>query len=423
MSSRVLTLTAAGLGSLLVSNAMAAGFMVRENSATSLAMVSAGSGSRAESASTVFGNPAGMTRLGGTHIETGVAAVFPSIKFDGSASVMGMPVPGTDGGNGGMDAAIPHFYAATSLTPDVMVGLAITAPFGMTMHYDDTWSGRYVGIKTSALTLDINPNVAFRITDQLSFGAGVSLRYFRLDVSAAFPQFLIFGPSAPDGLYNFKGDSWDFGFNLGALFEVTPATRLGITYRSQIEHSLEGTLDFEVDPLLGLASGSATGDATLPATATVSLTHEVMPNFSVSADVEWAEWGSFDTIVVQGQNGPFPLQPRYEDSWMVSVGGQYRMQNGWTLRAGIGWDGTPVTDAYRMVGVPDTDRYMVGVGAGFALSEALSLDLGYAHYFSAEHASMNRSANAIDPIANAVVMSGEYTNDLDYVALSLRYRR
>jgi long-chain fatty acid transport protein len=423
-SRRLRMLTAAGFGSLIAGNAMAAGFMLRENSATGLAMVSAGNGSRAQSAATVFDNPAGMMRLNGTEVEAGTAAVFPSIKFDGSTSVLGSPVPGTNGDNGGMSALIPHMYAATDVMPNVKVGLAITAPFGMTMNYDDNWYGRYVGIKTSALALDINPNVAYRVSNQLSVAAGVSLQYLRFDLSSAIPQFVIFGPTAQDGRYNLKADSWDFGWNVAALFEMSPTTRIGLTYRSKVEHGLEGNLDFaNVSPFLGLTSGAATADATMPATATFSFTHDVMPNLSFSADVQWNQWSVFDTVTVQSANGPFPFYEKYEDSWMVSAGAQYGLGNGWTLRGGVGWDGTPVTDEYRTVGVPDTDRYMVGAGAGFELNASTSIDVAYAHYFSAEHASMNNSANNTDPFTHVVVLNGRYTNDLDYVAFSVRYRR
>jgi long-chain fatty acid transport protein len=366
-----------------------------------------------------------MTRLSGVNVETGMVAVFPSIHFDGSASVLGLvPVPGSDGGNGGMNAIIPNFYATAEIAPNLTAGIAITAPFGNTMQYEDNWIGRYVGIKTSALSLDINPNLAFRLNDMVSVAGGVSLQYFRLDISAAIPQFLIFGPTAPDGIFNFKGDNWDFGFNLGLLAELTPATRIGLTYRSKVDHGLEGSLDFaRTNPLLGLVSGPANADASLPATAVFSITHDVMPALSLSADFQWNQWSSFDALRIQSQNGPFPFILNYEDSWMASIGAQYRLGNGWTLRGGAGWDDSPVTDAYRIVGVPDADRYMLGIGAGFALSESVQIDGAYAHYFSAEHASMNTSVNNTDPIANAVVLNGRYTNHLDYVALSLRYRR
>ena len=90
------------------------------------------------------------------------------------------------------------------------------------------------------------------------------------------------------------------------------------------------------------------------------------------------------------------------------------------LRAGLGWDESPITDAYRDTGVPDKDRYMIGIGAGYKFSDSQSLDVGYAHYFAAGHATMNSSVNNTDPITG-VVLQGRYNNALDYLALTYRF--
>jgi long-chain fatty acid transport protein len=145
-------------------DAFASGFMVRENSAEGVSMVSAGNGSRADEAATVFNNPAGMMHLAGPEVEIAAAVVFPSIRFSGGATIAGTtPVTGTQGGQAGQITGIPSLYAVLGVSDDVRVGLAITAPFGDGINYKSDWVGRYAGIKTLAQSVDFNPNIAWPV--------------------------------------------------------------------------------------------------------------------------------------------------------------------------------------------------------------------------------------------------------------------
>ena len=404
--------------------AQASGFMVRENSAESIATVYAGNASRADDAATVFNNPAGMTWLDGSQIEVGGAVVLPSMHFSGDATVFSTPIPGVNDRNVGQVALIPHFYGVWQVNDRLALGFALTVPFGNTVDYSENWPGRYVNIKTAALSADFNPNIAYKITDRLSVGAGVSLQYLRLQLSSAIPQFLILTPTTPDGGYLLDGSDWAWGFNVGLLAEPFDGTRLGLTYRSAIDHTLKGSLNFTPDtsPLLGLVSGSATAPMTMPSSITGSITQQVTEDFSLSSEIQFTHWNVFDKVtVVSPPNPNFTFDEHYRDSWMFTVGGVYHLDPVWTLRAGAGYDESPVTDQYRDTGVPDKDRIMIGIGTGIRLSDSSSIDLGYTHYFATGHASMDSSINAIDPITGAVILHGSYNNALDYLAVSFRF--
>ena len=414
----------AGCGAIAASaQALASGFMVRENSAAGVATVYAGNGSRANAPDTVFANPAGMTRLISSEVEFGSAVIFPSVKFNGGASVAGAPIPSSDGGNSGLTAVIPNMSWVFKITDRLRGGIAVTVPFGNASEYKETWPGRYLGIKTSALSADINPAIAYKITDGFAIGAGVSAQYLKLEASSAIAQFLIFGPGTADGLYSLKADDWAFGYNVGALVELGGETRVGVTYRSRIDHRIKGELDFTgVSPFLGLVNGPASADVHLPATSGFSITQDVSPNLSVSADVQFTQWSVFKQVIIESQNLPFIYNEGYRDSWMVSLGGVYRLNDRLALRAGLGWDQTPITDRYRTVSLPDEDRYMVGIGFGYKLLDWLSLDGAYQHSFALTHADMNNSINNTDPITHAVVLNGKYDVGVDIVALSVRFK-
>ena len=417
-------LVIAGIGATASSTESAAsGFMVRENSASSVATVFAGNASRADEASTVFNNPAGMSWLEGTHTQIGGTGVFPSINYEGEATVFGTPIPADNSRNNGQFAFVPHAYATFDLSERLKGGIAITVPFGNTIDYSEDWAGRYVNIKTAALSVDINPNVSFKLTDRFAVAGGVSLQYLKLDLSSKIPQFLIFqDPTAPDGGFLLEVDSWDWGFNFGLLAEPWDGTRIGVTYRSGIDHEMTGTLNFDptTSPLLGLVDGPARSDISVPASITGGVTQQITENFSLSADVQFTQWHTFDQVLVDSNNPDFLFHEEYRDTWMVSIGGVYRFNEQWTFRAGVGFDESPVVDAFRDTGVPDKDRYMVGIGFGYNITPSVQLDVGYSHYFAAGHATMNESVNRIEPTTGLVILNGRYDNAMNYLSISLR---
>jgi long-chain fatty acid transport protein len=395
--------------------------MVRENSAIGVGMVFAGNGSRADSPATAFNNPAGMSYLRDKGVELGTAAILPVMNFRGAATAFGQAIPGS-GGSKDSTSVIPNLYWVGG-NSRLTGGIAITAPFGMGNEYDSTWAGRYVGIKTQAFTVDINPSVAYRLSDSVSIGAGISAQYFKFDMTSALPQFVIFGPATPDALYRFRGDDWAAGFNVGVLWAPTTTTRIGLTYRSKIDHQLKGSLEFTgALPVLGLTSGAASAGVRLPATAGLSISHDTTPSLSFSADVQFTNWSVLKQAIITSANPPFPMELGYRDSWFVSAGGSYNVNPALTLRAGLGWDQTPVTDAFRAVNLPDADRLLAGIGLTYRFTQALALDGGYQHSFPAHPASMNASINNTDPLTHAVTLNGRYNVNVDVVALSLRYK-
>ena len=405
--------------------ALAAGFMLRENSAEALATSSAGNGSRATGPNTVFANPAGMTRLGADGFEGGAALVLPSMTFNGSATQatpMGaVPLAGNSGGDSFPIAGLPNLYGVMRLTDDVSAGIALTVPFGNANEYDPNWYGRYLGTKTSAVSYDINPAIAWQIDSAWSVGAGLSAQYFKLDATSAINQAAIFGPGVPDASWRFKASDWAIGYNLGVLVDLG-GTRVGLTYRSSTHHRIEGELDFTgASPLLGMISGPASAKAQLPATTALSITSEITPDLSVSAELQFTQWSVFKNVVIESQNPPFPNVQGYRDSWMVAVGGVYKLDDQWSIKSGIAFDETPVTSRYRAVTLADTDRYLLGVGAEVKLTDTMTLEAAYGHSFAFNHPNMNSSINNTDAITHSVTLNGRYDVNVDIVGLSFRY--
>jgi len=427
---RILTtgaLTGALLAMLAVSAApaSAAGFLVRENSAEAVATSYAGNGSRASGPDTVFSNPAGMTHLNADGFELGASIILPSSTFSGSARqatpVGPVPLSGNNGGDSGRTALIPNLYGVVRVMPDVSVGIAITAPFGNSSEYDPSWIGRYLGTKTMATSADINPAVAWKINDTWSVGAGFSAQYLKLDVTQGINQTAIFGAPAPDAFLRFNAHDWAYGYNFGVLADFG-GTRVGLTYRSNVDHRIEGSLNFTgASPVLGLVNGPANAAAKLPSTTTLSITSDVTSDFTLSADVQYSHWSLFKDVTIQSANPPFANIQGYRDAWMVAVGGIYRVSPRLALKAGIAFDQTPITSRYRAVTLPDTDRYLLGVGAEVRMTDSITVEGAYGHSFAFNNPNMNSSVNNTDPITHSATLNGRYDINVDIVALTFRY--
>lgn len=409
-----------GVASTLgLSDAHAAGFAIRENCPEALGTVFAGAGSAADSACTVFNNPAGMTHLDGTQAEVGATALFPTVNFHGTGTA-----GGNTGNNAGRFALVPDLYAVTDfIIPDLKLGLAVTAPFGLPIKYNAAWAGRYLAIQSSALTVDVNPNAAYKVNDWLSLGGGVSFQYLTFTLSNAVNQAAV---GAGDALARFKGDNWATGYNFGALITPIDGTQIGITYRSKINHKLSGDQAFlGVAPAFAgvLVSSGARVNIKVPATVGFSVTHQLTPDLDIASDVQWTEWSVFKGVGIDAAVQSY-FNESYQDSWFTSLGLIYHASDTWTFRGGIGWDQSPVQDRYRDVAVPDQDRYMLGGGIGYRIDDAMSIDAAYAHYF-ATHASMNGSINNTAPIPGTTLttqLQGTYQLSIDEISVGLNLR-
>jgi long-chain fatty acid transport protein len=406
---------------VVASHAEASSFAVRENSSEGVATVFAGDVSAADSAATAFNNPAGMTELHGNQVEAGGALIFPTINFHGTASTAGLPTPGNTGNNAGRAGLAPNLYGVLGLSDQLKLGLAITTPFALAVKQNAGWDGRYLAIDSNLISTNINPSVAYKINDKISIGGGVSAQWLQATLAQGFNQSAL---GAPDALVRFKGDDWGFGYNFGTLLKPWSGTQIGLTYRSKVSHQLQGDLDFlrVATPLSGaLVSGGAALDANMPASVTFGITQAVTPQLKVSLGAQWTQWSALKSVNIQSTTATAPINAGFFDTWFTSLGASYQWNDAWTLRSGIGWDQSPVDNRYRTAILPDQDRIMLGLGFGYKISDALTLDGAYAHYF-APHASMNGSINNTDnnPFG-ATTLSGTYQLSLDIVSLSVRY--
>lgn len=429
-------------------DASASGFALVEQSVKQVGSAISGGAASAEDASTVFFNPAGMTRIKGDQMVAGAHYIVPSAKFSGTATVNpllgGSSISGSNGGDASSGALVPSFYYVHELNNQFMLGLGVGAPFGLKTEYDSGWVGRYHAIKSDLQTLNINPSVAYKVNDKLSLGAGVN--YMRasatlsnaVDYSAACLSnaallgatgcagYTTPGNTATDGTVNVEGDNWSYGYNLGLLYDLNQNTRVGVAYRSEVKQKLTGTADFTapfatastpVEAALAgaLADTGATASVTLPATLSLSMASLVTPEWELMADVTWTGWSSFDELRIEFDSSlADSVQPEnWRDTYKVSVGFNYYTNSQWVCRGGVAYDQTPIKNAQdRTPRIPGNDRKWLAIGASYQASPAMTVDFALAHLFVAK-----TDINATN--ASGYNLTGTYDSDVNIASVGL----
>jgi len=376
----------------------AAGFALIEQNASGLGNAYAGAAAVAQDASTVFFNPAGMTQLPDRQLVVVGHLIKPSAKFSGT----GTPALGVgNGGDAGSLAFVPNFYYAFRLTPNVHLGVGVNAPFGLSTEYDAGWVGRTQAIKSKIDTININPSIAWRASETLSFGAGLNIQA----IEAELTNF-----AGALGTAKVKGDDHGWGFNVGALWQPATRTRIGLAYRSEVDYTLKGDATFSGN---AAANGDVTADTTMPASASLSLVQLLSPQFDLLADVTWTGWSAFDELRIVRTNGALlSLTPEnWDDVVRYSVGVTYRMNDFWSFRGGVAYDEAPVSDLYRTPRIPDGARTWVAVGGQYRLSRQSVLDFGYAHLFVDDV--------GLSSTGGGTTLSGNYDSQVDILSAQL----
>lgn len=361
-------LTAAALSA---QTASAAGFQLTEQSSLGAGRAYAGAGIVGDDLSAVHYNPAGMTLLSGTQMQAGSVWIEVNAEYDGK--------DGSSENGRYKGQAIPAGYITHQLTDDVWLGLGLTVPFGMGTDYGKDWTGAERGYTSTILTFDINPNVAWKVNDFLSVGGGISLQYAKAKLGMKPANI----PATIPATGKIDADSWDWGWNIGLMLQPTNSLRFGLAYRSAIEHNAEG--DFTLSSPLPSLNLTCDAEATVKTPDTIMLTStwEASDRLRISSLIRWAKWSNFKNLTIKNSNTGTVLnnvENDWEDTWLFSVGADYKLNDAWTVRGGVAYEKDPVSDnKNRMAVIPDTDRLWLSVGATWHAAKNFQIDGGFSY--------------------------------------------
>ena len=412
---------------LFSSSAWAGGLWIYEMGTPEMGVAEAGRAAMATDASTAFGNPAGMTRLEGSQFCNGLLGSVYTLTFDKGS---GTKVEGNGSGDaGGLMAGGGLFYS-TSLSPRWRLGVTLGSYAGGAVNYDDHWYGRYYAQSSSLLTFALNPALAYRVTDWLSLGAGFTVLYGELKQTAAINNNPLGRHDFEDGQLKIKDRQFGLGGNAGILVEPLEGTRLGLTYRSEIELKFEDVPELNdlapwLSELLG-RSGNTNNKMKLHVTIPQEVLFSAYQEFfakrlAIMGSVGWQDWsefGNLDVAVSSERLGEsFALKAKFQDTWHYAIGAQVRIAQPWLLSVGFAYDTSAFDKAeYRALNMPLDRQIRYSAGLQYDWSKALTLGIAYT-YLDAGEAKIDREF----PILGKV--EGDFSsNYANLVALNLTWK-
>ncbi|MEM8833131.1 MAG: porin [Pseudomonadota bacterium] len=408
-----------------ISHANAAGFYIQEQSVKGLGTAFAGSTTSIDDASTIYFNPAGMTKLD-PRIQgnLGVHLLIPSadITDTGTSSALGGVTIGGNPDNPYAPSPVPNAFLAAPIDiydHQLWFGVGVTAPFGLASEYDTNDFNAFDSTDTELTTINVGPAVAYEVSDKISIGGGIDIQYVDANLEALVDTGVL---GLGTGISKLEGDDISFGYNLGIQIRPRTDTEIGLHYRSRVEHELDGNIS-----LSGLAAGnfneSGTADLDLPNIATAGVAHDVNDKFRVMSQFTWFGWSSFDEIdgeTDSGANDPDPVVQNYSNTFALALGAEYDLNPQWTLRAGYQFDQTPTNDQFRTTRTPDGDRNWFSAGATYNFNDRLSIDLA-GTYIDIADEEINLQRNDVGAGPTVTVL-GDTEGYVGIVAAAINYK-
>lgn len=382
--------TLAGISSV----AYASAFQLFEQDAASPGYYHAGYAVAAEDASTSFYNPAGLTRFKRQQLVFATDGVVTNFKYAGGVTVntynSGNPYSVT--AQGGSFAAVPALYYTAPLSDSFNLGFSVDVPFGLQADYGHNTLLRYASTKTAVQVIDVSPVLAYQCNDQWSIGAGPDLQMMK----ASFAQVGVVGTDDTFGDGTNTVTDTAYGYHAGIRYSPTQRTSYGLSYHSQVVHHLTGTSEFS-GPLAILLVGhtiqsnTARVNITLPPYTAFSAMHALTDQYTILGSVIYTQWKTIQYLTLQNVAGLENVEPstsivvtipqHFRNTMNYSIGLEDAISELTKLRFGLGYDVSPVKNAYRNVQLPDNDRYIIAFGAHYQSTPTIGLDVSWNHIF------------------------------------------
>ena len=347
------------------------------------ALAGAGQAARAQDASTLLTNPAGMTRLPDHMLTGGVQAMGGDISYQLDNESSGRQSPGN------VMNLFPNasMFYTQRLNDSVSAGLGLYGNYGLGIDFGE-WAGDRLIKKSTMVAMTLSPGIAWKLSDNVSVGAAVGLNYGYLSLTRNVDRH--------DERQN--DHDWAMNYRLGILMDLTDQTRAGITGPSKTDYhfSIDGKARFPNLPNVEYDLPVA-AQVRAPQQVMLSVVHDVNKYWSVMGDLGWQDWSQFGSpeITINGQAGN--RNNRLKDTWHTALGVQFRPEDRWRLNAGIAFDSTPYkTQSDVALTLPTGDEWRFATGAQYQMTSASNIG------FAVEYLHMQSSQ------VNSAAFAGEY---------------
>jgi long-chain fatty acid transport protein len=410
-------------------DAHSAGFYLQEQGVAASGRAFAGDAAAAEDPSTIFYNPAGMTELHGKLVgEAGLYVIAPHVDVSdrGSSTAVGpftVPAGGRSSDQPFSPQLTGNLYLAAPVNDRLWLGFGVTTPFAFKDQYQPDYFGRYDSTKIGLETIDLAPSFAYAVAPWLSVGAGLDVQYAAAELQNAVPTspLVSFPPSpATDGTFNASGSDWALGYNIGVLLKPLSNFRLGISYRSGMNHTLKGSSSLVI-PGVTSSSQSATASLKLPDVASVGVAYDVIPAVTLLAQIDYYGWRRFKGIQMVMADGTSQLVPQaFRNTVGGSIGAEWHVTPAWTLRSGLELDPTPTPNDARSTALPDSDRTWLAIGVSYEITANIGIDASFAHDFT--NTTQIQRTDSFPALATTASVNGTATGNSNVAGLAIRFK-
>lgn len=398
------------------SSVMAAGFQVNEHSASGLGRAFAGQAATPEDATVLTTNAAAISQFDRQQFSISASYINPNIDVEGSldATLQTPMGPMTQTFEASEDdiadsAIVPSAYYIAPVDDKWTVGIGAFTSYGLRTDYSDDFTALHFADTAEVKSVTLNPTVAYKLTDTLSMGFGVSATYAEAEISTSTPAALgqLTGGALPGNasILFLEGDDWGFGWNAGFFWQPLEGTSVGLSYRAETELELEGDVSSDLNAALNQGGGL---DLNLAAITELAVNQKISDRWAVQASVVFTDWSTFDTLEMELDNGfrQTIKEENFDDTWRGALGVTYQLNREVILRAGYAYDDGAVTTENRSLSIPDTDRHWITAGLSYALADTQSIDLGYA-YINGREARVAKTDNTFAEAGFVSTFTGE----------------
>jgi len=432
----------------LSGNVLASGYQFGSQTVSGQGNSDAGS-AEADNASTIFYNPAGMSLLKGDNLTIGTTIVVPHSTYAdmGSTDFNGTPTGGTAASGYAPSSVIaPNTYFTHQINDKISAGFGVFVPYGAQINYGNTWNGRYALTDVKLQSMALNPSMSFKLDQRNSFGFGITAQYMKakLDQAVDVPGSLkALGVPivAGDGEAGITGHGWGYGFNLGYLLQLDDNTRIGFAYRSSVKQTLKGnaTWDFStcttnpaINSLLAAGSGHANSaselDLNTPETLSANVFSQLNDHWAAMADITWTRNSRLTNLDIQfpgTTEGDQTINQNWKNTYRLSLGANYRVNQALTLRTGVAFDQAPISSPQMTdPALPDSNRHWYSAGLNYKIDAHSSIDAAYSYV--AFNDALVDYTNSCTPLMKSCTGNGEttlgkFSTDIQFIGISYNY--
>ncbi|MCX7894576.1 MAG: outer membrane protein transport protein [Thermoanaerobaculum sp.] len=383
-----------GLCLLLPALAFGNGFALFEHGARGVSMGGAFA-AVADDVSAGYYNPAGLAFLEGTKAMAGVFLITQSSKFRGDN-----PYPGA-GYKTEMEDQIfypPHFHYSAPLAGNFRYGLSLLAPFGLGTWWPDNYAGRFISKRIDLKLIDVNPHLAWKLSDALAVGAGFNYFLAQVDLTKSIGVVNPYTQRVAEvGQVHMFNKDWatGWGYNVGVLWRLGGGFALGAAYRSRVLVEVNNARASFVQ----FATGYADFDALVaqqipfhtnpkgktrinfPAEARLGLAWKG-ERTTFSFDAVHMGWDSFQElpITIVGYPALSSVRPEnFRDAWTYRFGFERKLSDRLAVQLGYLRDLTPMPTHIVSPMLPDADRNGFSVGFSWQMNEKMRVDGSFLH--------------------------------------------